>query len=190
MKPVLCCAQSCLTRRPPGLKSARLLCPWDSPGKNSGVGWHALLQGIFPTQGSNPGLPHCKWTLYQLSHQGNPSIYLKRLSMVRPQPSSQALPLVTLKCTSEPVIKLASWASHELGLHTLTIVTVHTFPPPEYPSASLTPLSIPECAASPARHRSPPCPVSCSALCGAVRLPGPRGQRDGGQIGANVTMPY
>ena len=34
----------------------------DSPGKNTGVGYHALLQGIFPTQGSNPGLPHCKWT--------------------------------------------------------------------------------------------------------------------------------
>ena len=32
----------------------RLLCPWDSPGKNTGVGYHALLQGIFPTQGSNP----------------------------------------------------------------------------------------------------------------------------------------
>ena len=34
----------------------RLLCPWDSPGKNTGVGYHALLQGIFPTQGSNPHL--------------------------------------------------------------------------------------------------------------------------------------
>ena len=35
----------------------------DSPGKNTGVGCHALLQGIFPIQGSNPGLPHCRWTL-------------------------------------------------------------------------------------------------------------------------------
>ena len=34
---------------------AMILCPWDSPGKNIGVGCHALLQGIFPTQGSNPG---------------------------------------------------------------------------------------------------------------------------------------
>ena len=41
----------------------------DSPGKNTGVGCHALLQGIFPTQGSNPGLPHCGWILYHLSHQ-------------------------------------------------------------------------------------------------------------------------
>ena len=43
----------------------------DSPGKNPGVGCHALLQGIFPTQGSNPGLPHCRWILYHLSHQGS-----------------------------------------------------------------------------------------------------------------------
>ena len=42
----------------------------DSPGKNTGVGCHALLQGIFPTQGSKPGLLHCRQTLYCLSHQG------------------------------------------------------------------------------------------------------------------------
>ena len=44
----------------------------DSPGKNTGVGCHALLQWNFPTWGSNPGLPHCRWILYYLSHQGNP----------------------------------------------------------------------------------------------------------------------
>ena len=43
----------------------------DSPGKNTGVGCHALLQGIFPTQVSNPGLPHGRWILYYLSHQGS-----------------------------------------------------------------------------------------------------------------------
>ena len=42
-----------------------------SPGKNPGVGCHALLPGIFPTQGSNPGLPHCRRILYHLSHQGS-----------------------------------------------------------------------------------------------------------------------
>ena len=46
----------------------------DSPGKNTEVGCHALLQGIFPTQGSNPGLPHCRWILYHLSHQGSSRI--------------------------------------------------------------------------------------------------------------------
>ena len=48
--------------------------PWNSPGQNTGVGSHSLLQGIFPTQGLNPGLPHCGWILYQLSHQGSPRI--------------------------------------------------------------------------------------------------------------------
>ena len=41
--------------------SARLLCPWASPGKNTGVVCHSLLQGIFLTQGLNPGLLHCRW---------------------------------------------------------------------------------------------------------------------------------
>ena len=44
----------------------------DSPGKNTGVCCHVLLQGIFPTQGSNPGLPHCRRILHRLSHQGGP----------------------------------------------------------------------------------------------------------------------
>ena len=47
---------------------------WNSPGQNTGVGSFSLLQGIFPTQGLNPGLPHCRQILYQLSHQGRPRI--------------------------------------------------------------------------------------------------------------------
>ena len=47
---------------------------WNSPGQNTGVGSLSLLQGIFPTQGSNPGLPHCGRILYQLSHKGSPRI--------------------------------------------------------------------------------------------------------------------
>ena len=74
----LCCilclvTQSCLTLCDPhGLQPIRLLLPWDSPSKNTRAGCHALLQGIFPTQGSNPGLPHCRWILYHLSQQGSP----------------------------------------------------------------------------------------------------------------------
>ena len=45
-----------------------LLRLWNFPGKSTGVGCHFLLQGIFPTQGSNPGLPHCRQTLYRLSY--------------------------------------------------------------------------------------------------------------------------
>ena len=49
----------------------RLLHPWDFPGKSAGVDCHFLLQGIFPTQESNLGLPHCRQMLYHLSHQGS-----------------------------------------------------------------------------------------------------------------------
>ena len=53
--------------RPHGLWS-----PWNSPGQNTGLGSLSLLQGIFPTQGSNAGLLHCRWILCQLSHKGSP----------------------------------------------------------------------------------------------------------------------
>ena len=55
--------------RPHGLQPTRFLCPWDSPVKNSGVGSHSLLWGIFPTQGLNLCLLQCKQILYPLSHQ-------------------------------------------------------------------------------------------------------------------------
>ena len=58
--------------QPHGLYPTRLLCPWDFPGDSTGVDCHLLLQGIFPNQGLNPGLPHCRQTLYHLSHQGSP----------------------------------------------------------------------------------------------------------------------
>ena len=48
-----------------------LYSPWNSPGQNTGLGSLSLLQGIFPTQGLNPGLPHCRQNLYQLSHGGS-----------------------------------------------------------------------------------------------------------------------
>ena len=68
-------AQSCLTLCNPldcSLPGSSVY--GDSPGKNTGVGCHALLQGIFPTLGSNPGLPHCRQILYYLSHQGSPIV--------------------------------------------------------------------------------------------------------------------
>ena len=51
-----------------------LYSPWISPGLNTGVGSLSLLQGIFPVQWLNPGLLHCGWILYQLSHKGGPRI--------------------------------------------------------------------------------------------------------------------
>ena len=66
-------AQSCLTLQPHGLQPTKLLSPWDFPGKDTGVGHHFLLQGIFPTQGSNVGLLHCRQILYRLSYKGSPA---------------------------------------------------------------------------------------------------------------------
>ena len=54
------------------LQPQRQYSPWNSPGQNTGVGSCSLPQGIFPTQGSNPGLSHCRRILYQLSHKGSP----------------------------------------------------------------------------------------------------------------------
>ena len=59
--------------RPYGLYPPRLLCPWDSPGKNTGVGCHPLLQGIFQTQESSRGLLHCRQILNCPRHQERPS---------------------------------------------------------------------------------------------------------------------
>ena len=71
---------------PHGLQPTRLLCPQDSPGKNTGVGCHALHQDIFPTQELDPDLQHCRLILYHLSHQGSPlynesnlNIYIKQI---------------------------------------------------------------------------------------------------------------
>ena len=68
----------------------QLYSPWNSPGQNSGVGSLSLLQVLFPTQGSDPGLPHCRQILYQLSHKGSLRILewvkwseMKSLSHVR-----------------------------------------------------------------------------------------------------------
>ena len=69
--PVLSCSVVFNSLQPHGLQPARLLYPWNYISKNTGESCHALLQGIFPTQGSNPGLPYCRWILYRLSHQGS-----------------------------------------------------------------------------------------------------------------------
>ena len=70
-----CCliTKSCLTLlQPCGLWPARLLCPWDFPGKNTGLGCYFFIQGIFPTQRSNPRLLHWQADSLPLSHEGNP----------------------------------------------------------------------------------------------------------------------
>ena len=76
IRPLCCCAllsHSVVSDslQPQGLAHQALL-SGDSAKKNTGVSCHALLQGISPTQEANPGLPHCRWILHQLSYQGSP----------------------------------------------------------------------------------------------------------------------
>ena len=80
-----------------------LYSPWDFPDQNTGVGSLSLLQEIFPTQGPNPGLLHCRWILYQLSHHGSWRIlewvaYPSPVNLPNPgiQPGSPALQVDSL----------------------------------------------------------------------------------------------
>ena len=77
--------QSCPTLRDPVdfLETTRLLRPRDFPGKSTGEGCHFLFQGIFPTQGLNLNLQHCRQMLYHLSHQESPSRRLGHLRSTR-----------------------------------------------------------------------------------------------------------
>ena len=98
--------------RPHGLYLARLLCPWNSPGKNTGVGSLSLLQGIFPTQRLNPGLLHCRQILYHLSYQGSP-VYIN-VSLLQLRNLAQRSCMIFLKLHSGWVIEAErdpiSWA--------------------------------------------------------------------------------
>ena len=69
--------------RPHGLEPSRLLHPWNFPGKDTGVGCYLHLQGIFLSQGLNLGFPHCRQTLYHLSHQGSPNPTNIRLNQLK-----------------------------------------------------------------------------------------------------------
>ena len=66
--------QLCLAFVTPWTVAARLLCPWGSPGKNTGVGCHFLLQGVIRTQKLNPGLLHCRQILDQVRFQSEPDL--------------------------------------------------------------------------------------------------------------------
>ena len=138
--------QSCLTLCDPMDYS---LCPWNSPGKDTRVGSHSLLQGIFPTQGLNPGLLHCGQILHHLSHQGSPFDTRKPHLFQSPTPrmlgtpekllsiskfghlihsSSLILPLVilyptSLGCCLPPPLK---FARHTTQIHLYVPELTHT----------------------------------------------------------------
>ena len=91
--------------RPHGLYS-----PWNSPGQNTGVGSLSLFQGIFPTQVLNPGLPHCRQILYQLSYKASPRI-LEWIAYPFSSGSSQSRGLTGVSCTGGGFF--ANWAMRE-----------------------------------------------------------------------------
>ena len=90
----------------------------DSSGKNTGVGCHALLQGIFPIQGSNTGLPYCRQFLYCLSHQGSPRI-LEWVAYPFSTGSSQPRNQTRVSCIVGRLF--TSWAAREAEIHGNTV---------------------------------------------------------------------
>ena len=81
----------------------------DSPGKNTGVGCLALLQEIFPSQGLNPGLPHCRQILYSLSHQGSTPGALNFKFWAWVGPRSLCLKALTGNSSWQPITSILAW---------------------------------------------------------------------------------
>ena len=82
--PACLCALSGLTLRPHGLQPTRLLCPWDFPDKNTGVGCHFLLQGILPIQRSKLRFLHCQEDSLPLSHPARLHFFQREEQVWRP----------------------------------------------------------------------------------------------------------
>ena len=109
--------------RPHGLYS-----PWNSPGQNTRVDSLSLLQGIFSTQGSNPGLLHCRWILYQLSHRGSPQNILGHPNLLEP---------VDKQCISYTVLRMWTFEwdrlnfelclNQQLAVHSFLLCYTHLF---------------------------------------------------------------
>ena len=117
--------QSSLTLQPHGLYSA-----WNAPDQNTAVGSLSLLQGTFPTQGSNPGLPRCRQILYQLSHKGSPGIlewvaypFCSGSSQPRGFPALQADSLPTELSGKKITFKVTKCRVSQRPL--LTLITFH-----------------------------------------------------------------
>ena len=99
--------------RPHGLQPTRLLCPGDFPDKDTGVGCRFLLQGIFPTQGSNLGLLHCRQILYRLNyevpgHKSSIMFYYFQISAIKIPKEQIGLTFILIKektHTPLPVLK-------------------------------------------------------------------------------------
>ena len=107
--------------------------PWNSPGQNCGVGSLSLLQGIFPTQGSNQGFLYCRRILYQLSHKGSPrkeEVNINNDCQSHPSVCSSVLCLVTTKNWSDGhqspwrVTALGSWTNRVIALRQISVTAL------------------------------------------------------------------
>ena len=98
--------------------------PWNSPGQNTGVGGCSVLQEIFPTQGSNPGLPHCRWILYQLSYKESP--ILEWVAYPFSSGSSQPRNWTRVSCIAGGFF--TNWAMREALTRHKTALKSHTSP--------------------------------------------------------------
>ena len=99
-----------------------LYSPWNSPGQNTGVGSLSLLQGIFPTQRSNPGLPPCRRILYQLNHKGSPvgcHFLLQRILL------TQRSNLHLLHCRQYPALQADSLLTMQQGNPQYKLANLH-----------------------------------------------------------------
>ena len=114
----MCCAgpmaQSWPTLRPHGLQPIGSSVHWRSPGRNTRVSCHALSQGILPTEGLNPGLPHCRWVLYHLRHHRSPRI-LEWVACSFSRGSSQPRNWTGVSCIAGEFF--TSWATREAQLN-------------------------------------------------------------------------
>ena len=111
--------------RPNGLYPTGLLCPWDSPGKNTGMGRHFLFQVIFPTQGSNPGPPHCGQMLKPLSHQGSPTNIF--ISTIFRRKYSYLCFVSIFNSLKEKMFSLSSFSCSHFSTHAVDTTSSNTF---------------------------------------------------------------
>ena len=128
-----CCESESCSVVSDSLQPHRLYSPWNSPGQNTGVGSFSLLQGIFPTQGLNPGLPHCRRILYQLSRRGSPSFCCTMKLTSYMHTCITSLPPLSPTPRSSQSAELSSWsravASHSPSvLHMLMCIVDPHFP--------------------------------------------------------------
>ena len=110
-----------------GLYPARSLCPWNSPGKNTGMGCHSLLQGIFLTQGLNPGLLHCRQMFFSAEATREAHYILRAamntvtLSEPKLKPSVPPQASILLRDNSQHLVNLLKLANSRLGFSLYTM---------------------------------------------------------------------